>query len=189
MKQSIFTLLTVVTFLWPQVASAEDLAYRIAVEQSSVEFSFKSTLHPVKGVVKDFDGAMLINEDGEFVIRNAKINFIVSSMDTQESKRDENMLKMFQVDNYPEIFFEMNSQKFSIGQNDAILKGNLMIKTINQPVEIATHLERVDGGYLLSGETQLSLKAFKLRPPAVAVLIRVFDSVKIKFKVLLKKEG
>ncbi len=187
MKEKVFIILTAVMFLWASVSSAKQSAYQIDENQSALKFSFKSTLHSVEGTAKKFDGTLLIDSEGGFLIHSANVDFDISSMDTKNSKRDEDMKKMFQSDLYPKITFIMADQSFPAASNEALLRGKLTIRNISQPVEINAHLEKIEGGYILSGEAQLSLKAFSLKPPSVIGLIRVFDPVKIKFKIFLKE--
>lgn len=175
------------TLSWTSPLFALDKEYLIDTSKSSIDFSFRSTLHPVKGSVKEFSGTLSAQGGEGVVLNKGQIVVNVASMDTEEPKRDENMRKMLRAEEFSTIKFDiLRSAPAEAGM--IIIYGDLTIRDVQLPLEIPAKVTKVNDGFLISGETSLSLKKFSLKPPSVALLIRVFDTVKVNFSVSMTEK-
>lgn len=165
---------------------AKEQEYVVDRNKSTVEFSFKSTLHTVHGKVNQFSGITVGDFDYSNVIESGKFIFDVKSMDTQEFKRDVNMRKMFNADKFSMITFNLTREVIVI-DGKATLEGVLTIRDVSLPLIVLVDVNKKENTIVLTGNTSLSLKAFALKPPSVAMLIRVFDKVNVKFEVVLEE--
>lgn len=186
-KVSSFGLILLVIFTWTPPSFAKEKEYSVDQSHSTVDFSFKSTLHPVAGEVHAFSGRIIADLDKNIVLKSGKFEFDVNSMDTHEPKRDENMRTMLHASDYSSVVFEIENAEF-VQNGTAVIHGQLTICDVKVPLDILSKVVRVDDGLVLSGEVPLSLKRFSLKPPSVALLIRVFDTVKVNFSVSLMEK-
>lgn len=173
-------------FLSQKVFAGEQ-EYNIDRDRSVVEFNFKSTLHGVQGHAEKFSGLVVADMEGPVIIKRGKVSFDVLSMDTGEPQRDENMRKMLEADQFPLITFDILNAS-SVKEGGMVIHGQLTVRNVTLPIDLHADAQKTDGGFVLSGETPLSLKKLSLRPPSVMMLIRVFDRVDVKFKVFLKEK-
>lgn len=170
----------VALFLFPQMAFAQPKTYSIDPAKSSVQFSFKSTLHAVEGSVGQYEGTFSMDPGASVLIPGGQIEFSVLSMDTQEPKRDRNMRTMLDAERFSKIEFVIDQGTLT-DKEKGVIKGRLKIREVEQALEVPVTIIQSKEGYVIAGETTLSLKSFALKPPSVAMVIRVFDPVKIKF--------
>ncbi|MBP6343737.1 MAG: YceI family protein [Candidatus Omnitrophica bacterium] len=168
------------------ISWAGDHTYRLEPAESSIGFSFRSTLHGVQGQAHQLTGSLTADPDGVGLVKNGRVIIDVGSMDTQEPQRDINMKKMLEQEKFPSITFEiLGTQPLPGGR--VLINGQLMIRDVRLPVEIEAAAQMKDGVFILSGATPLSLKKFALKPPSVAMFIRVFDRVTVTFTAVFKE--
>lgn len=172
---------------WTAPSFAQDKEYLIDTSKSLIDFSFRSTLHPVKGTVREFSGSLSAQVGEGAVLNKGQIVVNVASMNTEEPKRDENMRKMLKAEEFSCITFDI-LRSAPAEADRIIIYGELTIRDVKLPLEIPAKVTTVNDGLRLSGETSLSLKRFSLKPPSVALLIRVFDTVKVNFSVSLTEK-
>ncbi|MCB9720277.1 MAG: YceI family protein [Candidatus Omnitrophica bacterium] len=169
-----------------------ETVYHIDPAQSRIEFSFRSTLHKVTGEVHRFAGTFAGRSGLMNHIREGEVIVDTESLDTFHPKRNENMLTMFDSTEFPRIRYritEVVGVPAVDGPEGRIkLKGVLTIRDQEQPIEIPAAITQTEDGLRLNGSVDLSLKDFELKPPSVAMVIRVFDAVHIEFTALLKEQ-
>lgn len=167
--------------------------YEIDPSRSDISFSFRSTLHKVDGEAQRFRGTFngrpgLLNH-----ISDGVVTVDVAELDTGHPKRDANMFEMFELPRYPQISYQLKevagvpAVDGPAGQVN--LKGTLKIRDLELPLEMPAVIIETGEGITLSGETDLSLQDFELTPPSVMMVIRVFDTVHVKFRVILKERA
>lgn len=171
---------------WTIPSFAQDKEYRVDPAKSTINFSFRSTLHPVAGEVHQFLGKIIADTDKNIVLKNGKFVFDVNSMDTHEPRRDENMRTMLHAQEYASIVFEIENAEL-VHDETTVIHGQLTIRDVKVPLDISAKLVKVNDGLILSGEVPLSLKKFSLKPPSVMMVIKVFDRVKTNFSVYMKE--
>jgi len=192
MKNILFTLFLIpVLLIQPAEAYAQTI-YSIDQEKSRLEYSFRSTLHPVKGDVLEFSGQLSMDEPDGIQLKSGRVVVAASSLDSNNKKRDEKTDEMLDVAAYPQLIFTVES--FSqLEQNSELeragkLKGKLAIKDITREIELKVKIFKSGDQIHLTGSGEISLKAFDLKPPSVLGVIRVFDPVTVNFDVLLKRD-
>lgn len=171
-----------VLLIMSKSAAAQDV-YTIDPQESLIEFSFKSTLHGVHGTVSDFDGEFIADETK---LKNGEVHVRVASLDTDHPKRNANMYEMFDVEQFPEIQFQISEIFYpELKDQPLVMHGALTIKDVTVPLDIPVEVEQSGDVLVLKGDAELSLKDFHLEPPSVILLIRVFDTIDVHFETKL----
>jgi len=169
---------------------AQAKTYSIDSDKSKLEYSFKSTLHPVKGVARQFSGEFVFNDTKKLDFKSGEVIVDPALMDSENKKRDHNMYKMFEVLKFPKINYNIdqlkNIKQIENGSYKGGFKGRLTIKDVTRDIDVEVIFQEVEGGYMLEGECEVSLKTFNLKPPSVLGIIRVFDPININFEIYLK---
>lgn len=170
--------------------SAQVRTFTIDSERSELAYSFKSTLHPVKGIARQFSGEFVFDDTEEVGFKSGKVVVEADHLDSENKKRDRNMYKMFEVAQFAQIIYDIdqfvNIKPMGDDSYKGIFKGQLTIKDVSRNIDIDVTFQKVEGGYILVGICDISLEAFRLKPPSVLGVIRVFDAVQINFKVYIK---
>jgi hypothetical protein len=157
----------------------------------SVIFQGSSTLHDFEGKgscqpfhVSENVGIMIIPE----------LSVAVSTMDTDNSKRDKKMRKMFNAENYPLI--KGGIEPVSIADIRKALHENkeghsevvflLQIRDIEKPVTATLqNIIEAEGQISADMTFAISLADYQLKPPSVLGIIRVGDNINVTTSLLL----
>lgn len=128
------TLLAVVLMSFSSIV-AEAPAWKVDMAHSSVSFEVTHFFTPVKGYFKRFETELRFdpeNLEGSF----AQVIIAVSSVDTDEPKRDKHLQSedFFDEASYPEIKFVAG--KFSKTEEGYLVSGKLTIRDITKEVDI-----------------------------------------------------
>ncbi len=160
--------------------------YRIVPDRSCIQFSFRSTLHAVSGSGSQLGGELFIGEDN--LVTKGFIRIPVGQFQTGHDVRDENMLSMFKSQEYPFIKYSINQSSRLDRQGLIRLQGNLQIRDVIQPLELIVGMIQHEQGFGLTGSFEIGLRDFRLRPPSVLFVIRVFNKIKINFDAFVRSE-
>jgi len=190
------TLLTVVAlFASGRTADAGDKY----VGHCDVVFEGDSTLHGFTGNITNVPLTVICetNSAGEPFL-NTRIEIGPKQLTTHHTKRDANMYKMFQSDRFPKLIAVVTNAplaaaKFSPSSTSTTggtLPVQLTFCGITREVQaVIANPQLIAEGWEFELETDVSLKAFKLKPPSVLLgAISVRDTVKVKAHVKLQKE-
>lgn len=192
MKNILFALFLITLLLIQPAEAYAQTLYSIDQEKSRLEYSFKSTLHPVKGDVLEFSGQLRVDNPDGIQLKSGRVVVTASSLDSNNKKRDEKTDEMLDVAAYPQLIFtvESFSQVEEIGELERTgkIKGTLAIKDITREIELKVKILKSGDQIHLTGSGEISLKSFELKPPSVLGMIRVFDPVTVNFDVLLKRD-
>ena len=168
---------------------AQTKTFSINPEESKLEYSFKSTLHPVHGVAHQFSGNFLVDDTAGLDVKSGRVVVDSKQLDSRNKKRDRNMYDMLDVLKFPKINYAINQfveiRQTVVGSYRGVLKGALIIKDVTKDVDVNVNFQETDNGYFLEGECEISLKMFDLNPPSVLGLIKVSDPVTIHFQIQL----
>ncbi len=153
--------------------------------KTELTFDGTSTLHDFTGHGETESPAdWTLNEKGA-TLSIAEVSFDVKSLSTDHKKRDKNMLKMFEPDDYPKANGTIKDWHLSKKEaTDQILVLNIHGQSLEVPVRMEAY-ENTPEGVVLNGSFTLSLKACDLKRPSVLGLIRVGDEIKLQVKLLL----
>ena len=180
------------------VATAEAGAKYVG--HCDVTFVGDSTLHGFTGNITNVPLAVLCetNDSGE-VMLNTRIEIGPRQLTTHHEKRDANMYKMFQPDRFPKLIATVSNAPLAAARlapsGRSTDPGTLAVRFtfcgISNEVQTKTSNPRATvEGWEFDLETNVSLKAFKLKPPSVLLgAISVRDLVKVKAHVELKQES
>lgn len=166
-------------------------AYTINIEKSRLDYAFKSTLHPVHGTARDFQGRFLIDSKHGLQIMSGEVSVDPVYLQSKNKKRDENMYAMLEVTTYPVITFSLSPEGCVLSEDKdgytGQLTGTLTIRDISQVIAVPVIVQKSGEEFRMTGTAQVSLKSFRLNAPSVLKVIRVFDPVTITFDVLLNE--
>lgn len=149
---------------------------------ADIQFSGSSTLHDFEGRASSKPFVASFTEDqknGQLQVA-AKASLSVKDMDTENSKRDKKMFKMFDLEHFKFITGELTETALSLkGSTPATLR--LKIRTVEHEVDATISDVRRDGNDISCiMKFPISLKAFDLKGPSVLGLIRVDDTVYVE---------
>jgi hypothetical protein len=156
---------------------------QILPARAVIRFAATSTLH-------DFDG-QLSAEPFTLLISNgtwsASADVLAGQMATENTKRDRNMHRMLGTNDHPRIHGAVAPVPIA-GSGGTNVTLNLKIRDRAQdlPVRIMNWTES-SGEIRFRAAWELSLKQYGLKPPSVAGIIRVGDTVKLEADVVATK--
>lgn len=165
---------------------AETLTYQLDTSQSEILFKVDSTLHEIHGHAPDFSSEVIFDASKNEVLLPMTMDIAVASLDTENKKRDQAMLKMLEVKDYPAMKWKAESvvcepldeEKTTMCQT----KGQLKIRDIEKEISFPIRLKFLSTGAEAEGEWSFERKDFNLETPSVLGLIRVAQPIEIKFK-------
>jgi polyisoprenoid-binding protein YceI len=152
---------------------------------AAIRFAGTSTLHGFSGTVATQPFSAIFREDGKtsqvHISATATIN--VLDMNTQHKKRDKNMFKMLDAENFTLITGVLTDAPLpKEGGSEVPLR--LTIRNVEQTVTATLSDLQRDGNSASCLMTfSVSLKAFDLKPPSVLGVIRVGDTVTVECTV------
>ena len=149
----------------------------------SVHFRGTSTLHDFEGDVYSKSFEVSISEDSAW---SANADLAVSKMDTHNSTRDAKMRKMFDSETFGIVSGVVENARVP-SEDDKNCMMRVKIRDIKLPVPVTLDLWQVTENKLeIKGSCAVSLKDFELKPPRVAGVIRVGDTVNVEIHVEAK---
>jgi hypothetical protein len=164
-----------------------------------VVFEADSTLHAFSGDITNIAVLVLCdtNATGEAIL-NTRLEIGPKQMTTHHAKRDANMYKMFQPDRFPKLIVVVTNAPLATARltpttppgEPGILPVQLTFCGITRQVSARTlNPQAISEGWEFDLQTEVSLKAFKLKPSsALFGMISVDDRVIIKAHVKVQKE-
>ncbi len=162
---------------------------------SQISFNGTSTLHDWGGKVaaRPFVTKVTMDGAGNPTRVEATVVVEVGKMDTAEPKRDENMRKAMQAGAYPLVTGVIDAPFAAIRQGDAApttlpVKLTLLGKEQTITGRIS-HWKREGDRASFDLDFEVSLKKSGISVPAVLLVIRVGDTIKVHAAVVLKRGG
>lgn len=160
---------------------------------SDITFSGTSTLHNWQGTVpaQAFTATITRDSNGNPARVQATVTVEVAKMDTDEPKRDANMLKAMKEPEHPLIEGVIDAPFSAIaasGTTPASLP--LKLKLLDKPQDVTGTITnwKLDGNKAsFDLDFDVSMKASGIKVPAVLLFIRVGDTVKVHATVNLSR--
>lgn len=181
-----------VTLGLPRPASAQSTTQWKG--SATISFAGTSTLHDWSGSVKaqPYVTTVGTNEAGMPSSIKAKVEVKAADMDTNEPKRDENMRKALRAVDYPLVVGDFDTQFSHLipggGSSPQVLPFNLTIVGKAQSVTgTISNWKQKEDSVSFELDFDVSMKAYGIRVPAVMLVIRVGDVVKVHATVTLEK--
>jgi hypothetical protein len=169
------------------------------IGRCDVVFAGDSTLDRFSGDVTNIPLTVLCETNGSGQASlNTRIEISPSQLSTHNGKRDANMYKMFQPDRFPKMIVVVTKAPLAgaklspTGTSGTV--GTLPVLLTfcgitNEAVATTSNPRPLAGGWEFDFATEVSLKAFKLKPPTMFFgAISVSDTVKVKAHVRVQKE-
>ncbi len=166
--------------------------YELNAQRTEILFDGKSTLHAFHGFTHEATASTGVDVEALEVEVPFLIQVPVSSLDTQNKKRDKAMRRMFQAEAYPHIIFKVETIKVKEKKEFETLvcevTGKLNIRSIEQPIQFLTGIKLKGNQIHAQGSFKINIKDFKLKPPSVLGVIRVSKEIVVHFESLWKVE-
>jgi polyisoprenoid-binding protein YceI len=156
---------------------------------SRVTFGIRHKLHAVEGVAREVEGRALVAADGKV---QAMVRIPVTSLDTDEANRDEDMREVLEAGKFPFVVFKgIGTLPVPPPRGAAVrleLAGELEVHGERRP--LTTPVEVVfaeDGSVRAKGAFQISLDAYRIKRPSL-LLVKIDDPCKIAFDLIVREE-
>ncbi len=158
---------------------------------ASITFDGTSTLHDWGGKVKASAFKAEVTMEGDKPKRvKSTVTVKAASMDTAEADRDANMYKAMQVTTHPLIVGKIDAQFTEIAPASSPAKLPIELSLLGKAQSVTGTISN----WKLAGDTatfdldfDLSLKTSGIKVPAVLLIIRVGDAIKVHAAVTLKR--
>lgn len=157
----------------------------------AITFKGSSTLHDFDGKAKCQPFTVSVT-DG--VIDASKLSVAIADMDTDNSRRDNNMREMFEDKKFPLItgnagaiaLKELRGAQKKGADSSHKISFKLKIRDVVHPVTATVkNLVETDGHITADIHFTLSLAEFHLTPPSVLGMIKVDDKIEVKSSFVL----
>jgi YceI-like domain len=159
-----------------------------------IKFEVDSTWHTVHGTTKNIKGELSLQDKTDPKSINGSIELPVIDFNTDNSSRDEKMLKVMHADNWPKV--EVKFVKVdNICLPDTLLEGRDCSFIVKSKVKISGNEKDIDipgkvvlesGNYKINGEVNLNWQSFGVEDPSIFIA-SVDPTVKIIFSIFLNK--
>jgi len=183
----------IVAFMWffGYCGIADASVYKADSSRSEIRFEVSSTLHDFTGHAAELSGTVDYDPVTGQAITPFEIYVPVRSLNTAHAARDKAMLKMFDVKNFPEAVWRVQSfvcgEVSPEGERKCAAGGMFIIhgKSVYREKEL---LIKKEGESLwIQGRFDLMTDEFGLKPPSVLGVIRVAKKVNVLIQTEWKK--
>lgn len=127
---------------------------------------------------------------GQKAVGTVDVIVPVSTMDCNNGTMNDHMKSALKAADHPTIEFKLDSYDLVSGASNVsgTLQGTLQIGGTTKPVSIAAQATTSDDGVLhLTGEYDVHMKDFDLKPPSLMLgAMKVNEKVQVHFDLLLK---
>ena len=162
---------------------------------AEVKFFGASTLHDFEGAVRS--RVFEVEVEGDQVdatdLKGVEITVPVKKMDTGNRRMNKNMHKMFEADKHPTITAKLTgiSEKTDGsegGKDVANIQFDIKIREVSKQLRaVVKNIKTSNQEVMFNLELDVSVKAFKLKPPTMLGVLRVGDNVRVEVEIVLKK--
>ncbi|PAF50274.1 hypothetical protein BKH43_05065 [Helicobacter sp. 13S00401-1] len=165
------------------LAAGNMSAYKIDKANSKVSFQgSKIFVVPVKGVFKDFDGVVDLNDKG---LAKLEGKVVVNSVNSKDETRDEHIRgeSLFDSTKYPYITFKMTSFE-ALKDGKGLVKGVLSMHGVEKNITLESSITKTDtkATLILTGEVNVK-KDFGMKSYAI-----MNNNVKFSVNLALDRE-
>ncbi len=117
------------------------------------------------------------------------ISILMRAFEFEKSLMQEHFNDSYiESEQFPKATFEgtiLNFDKDFSGTQTKIIKGDFTLRGITKPVKIKADITKTFNSYLISGETELNIKDYKIKVPQI-LANRIAQTVKISFNFKYK---
>jgi len=150
--------------------------------RAEIRFRGSSTLHDFEGTACTLPFTAVFRENGrdDQLVVAARTVVEVGKMTTDNSKRDRNMFKMFDLEHFARIEGQLPETVVSLNEHSEAL---LHLRICNEEHDVKaaiSELHRAGNIMTCTMTFPISLKEFHLKGPSVLGMIRVDDTVYIE---------
>ncbi|ATH07103.1 hypothetical protein BIY24_03865 [Halobacteriovorax marinus] len=153
----------------------------VMFESESTKLGFITTSYD--GYAKNYE--VKFERDGD-VIKDIEVKINTSSLDTDNSSRDEKMRKtILEVKKHPYMIFKSND-RIDLKEGKLDISGKLKVRDIERVLTIKLVIEKREREFYIKGLTSISLKEFRVPDPSIAIA-SVRDQHDLKFGIKINE--
>ena len=126
-------------------------------------------------------------------VTSADIEVAMSTITTNESRRDGRVQSALDTDQFPTATFsltepiELGDEAATGAKVSATATGDLTIHGVTQSVEIPLEAQLVDGTIVIVGSTELTFSDYDVEVPSAPVVVSVSDTGTLELQLLLTR--
>ena len=180
----------------PLATTPIEPAFRLVIEQLGNEARYrvreqligKDLPNDAVGVTHGVSGELDFADDGTVIPASSKIVIDVSSLKSDQSRRDNYVrTHLLETEKFPTVFFEATSVRGApkalptTGETAFSLLGNLTVKGVTKPATWFISCKFGPTNVTGSASTSFSFADFSIPQPKVPVLLSVADTIKLEY--------
>jgi polyisoprenoid-binding protein YceI len=171
--------LLVTSLLLPLAAFAVERSLKIDPTKTFIDVDVKVTVGSFTAHLDAYEAKVSVDDLGK--IKTGTFAFKFADLKTGKTDRDAAMLKWLGGD-APEGRFEVGNLALTPdGQGQ--VSGRLTFHGVTERIEFPVNLAKADGTYILTGETTIDYRDWKLKVIRMALVATVDPEVKVRFKL------
>lgn len=184
MKRAVvlFLYLTLVTIgmAFSPVSEALQQITKSSKPKSTIGYTLEHPLHTVNGLSKQASSQLVLGENGK-QIQRVTVSVPVRSFDSGNRRRDRDMLKVTEADQYPEVTFVSSG----IAERDSALSvsGLLTFHGVSKEIEFTAVQQWQGDELVVTGGFEISLEEFKVKRPSIFTM-KVKDNLQVQFQMV-----
>jgi len=182
-------------FLLQNSAAAEtwNLPQHLNSSTTQITFEVDSTWHLIRGVVKQIEGNLWIEDPKDFHTVRGKIVLPISAFDTNNESRDEELRTVMHAETSPDVAFELLNSVPLLCDPETLkesqkcpfeISGDLTINNVTRNISLKSEITSIGSSYKISGTTTIRWADYNVEDPSI-LIAKLYDDVKINFSVLL----
>jgi len=160
----------------PSFLPARDLV--LDEQRSFINFTVDALAHEVAGHVISFEAEMDFPHNTAFP-ESVQIRFKVTQLTTDHDERDTQMLNWLEAEKFPDAVFKLDFWEGS--GSTRIAYGSLTLHGVTRSVDIPVTLSTLGPRIILTGETAINTRDFRLPKVRRAMVVSVSPTVEISF--------
>ena len=164
-----------------------------AVREQLVRLDFPSD---AIGKTNEVSGMVTLNQDGSIDQANSKFTVDLSTLQSDESKRDGYVSRnILQTDQYPQAVFvpaQVTGLPEAVPQSGNLnfqVTGDMTIRDVTRPVTWDVTANLNDGNVSGTATTSFTFEDFNLNQPRVPVVLSVVDNITLNVNFVLVSEN
>ncbi len=187
------------TLLFPLSAFSQtndstwNLPKEISDQNTTINFTVDSTWHTVHGTTSELGGDVHLKSREDTSSVTAEIIIPVSSFNTHNQSRDEELLDVMNQKEFPNVIFKANKLsgnctpdivKQNISCRDT-LTGSLTIKDVTKDISIPLLITAKNDNFIVTGKISFKWADYKVEDPSIFLVATVDPDVEINFEIKL----
>ena len=145
--------------------------------RSTISYVLVHPFHTVTGTSQEISSYLTL-ADKTGIIERVEVTVPVKSFNSRNRARDRDMLKVTEVETYPNVSFKSNQISENSGQLN--VKGQLTFHGVTKDISLVAHKQLKGEGMQVDGQFVISLEEYGIKRPAI-FRMKVKDNLTVRF--------